>query len=363
MQTNFWRATKLLLAQLLKLDINEQLIREVDYLMAENQVLKNQVTTNGTRLKFTDEQRRLLVDKAKELGKRLFEVVTIVRPETILRWQKKLAAMKFDSSKVERKVGRPLIEVDLEQLVLKLARENRSWGYTRIVGAIKNLEMKVSGSTVANIMRRNGFNPSGERIKGGMTWSEFIKIHKDVIWATDFFTAEVWTPLGLITFYVLFFIQIQTRKIVLGGITAHPDSEWMAQVARNLTGWDGELETARYLIHDRDTKYTTQFDTIMKSSGITPIKLPARSPNLNAYAERWVKSVKNEIIDRQVLFGKKALSHSIKEYLAHFHHERNHQGLDNTIPFPSETVGDVTGKIRKKERLGGLLKYYYRQTA
>ena len=363
MRTDFWRAAKLLLAQLLKLDINEQLVREVDYLMAENQVLKNQITTNGKRLKFTNEQRRLLVVKAKALGQRLFDVVTIVRPETILRWQKKLIAMKFDSSKAARKVGRPRIEVDIEQLVLKLARENRSWGYSRIAGAIKNLGVKVSSSTVANIMHRNGFNPSGERGQGGMTWAEFIKIHKDEIWATDFFTTEVWTPLGLVTFYVLFFIQIKTRKIVLGGITAHPDSEWMAQVARNLTGWDGELENAKYLIHDRDTKYTMQFDELIKSSGIKPIKLPVRSPNLNAYAERWVKSVKNEIIDRQVLFGKKSLQHVLREYLAHYHKERNHQGLNNTIPFPSETVGIVSGKISKKERLGGLLKYYYRQAA
>ena len=224
MRTDFWRAAKLLLAQLLKLDINEQLVREVDYLIAENQV-KNQIATSGRRLKFTDEQRRLLVDKAKLLGRRLFEVVTIVRPETILRWQQKLIAHKFDSSKIERKVGRPRVEQDIEQLVLKLARENRTWGYTRIAGAIKNLGMKVSCSSVANVMRRNGFNPSGERVKGGITWAEFIKIHKDVIWATDFFTAEVWTPLGLVTFYVLFFIQIRTRKIVLGGITAHPDGK------------------------------------------------------------------------------------------------------------------------------------------
>ena len=152
MRTEFWRAAKLLLAQLLKLDIDEQLVREVDYLMAKNQVLKNQITINGRRLRFTDEQRSLLVDKAKALGKRLFDVVTIVRPETILHWQKKLAAMKFDSSKVERKTGRPRVDLDIEQLVLKLAGENRSWGYTRIAGAIKNLGIKISGSTVANIM-------------------------------------------------------------------------------------------------------------------------------------------------------------------------------------------------------------------
>ena len=283
MKTDFWRAAKLLLAQLLNLDINEQLVCEVDYLMAENQVLKSQLKEKGKRLKFTDEQRRQLVIKAKALGKRLFEVVTIVRPETILRWHKKLIAQKFDSSKVKRKVGRPKVDVEIEQFVMKFSRENKTWGYDRIAGAIKNLGYDVSGTTVANIMRRNGLNPSGERLKGGMSWSEFLKIHKDVIGATDFFTAEVWTPFGLVTYYVLFFIQVKTRKIVIGGITANPNGEWMAQIARNLTGWDGELESAKYLIHDRDTKYTAQADSIMNTAGIKALKLPAMSPNLNAF--------------------------------------------------------------------------------
>ena len=137
----------------------------------------------------------------------------------------------------------------------------------------------------------------------------------------------------------------------------------MAQVARNLTGWDGELQNAKYLIHDRDTKYTAQVDTIMNTAGIKALKLPAMSPNLNAYAERWVKSVKVEILDRQVLFGKKALQYTLNEYISHFHQERNHQGLNNTIPFPAEKVGNCSGKVKTKERLGGLLKYYYRQVA
>ena len=280
MKTDIWKAGKLLLVQLLKLDINEQLAREIDYLKAENQVLKNQLAKSGKRMKFTDEQRRLLAVKAKALGKRLAEVVTIVRPTTILIWHKKLVAKKYDSSKVKRKPGRPKVDVEIEELVLKFVKENRSWGYGRITGA------KISASTVANIIHRNGFNPSGDRTKGGMTWSEFIKLHKDVIWATDFFTAEVWTPFGLVTYYVLFFIQIKTRKVIIGGITAHPNGEWMSQVARNLTDWDYELENAGYLIHDRDTKYTTQFDAIMQTSGINPIKLPPMSPNLNAFAER-----------------------------------------------------------------------------
>ncbi len=280
MKTEIWKAARLLLAQLLKLDINEQLVREVDYLKAENQVLKKQLTLSGKRLRFTDEQRRLLAIKAKALGKRLADVVTIVRPETVLHWHKKLVALKYDSSKIKRKPGRPKIELEIERLVLKFARENNTWGYTRITGAIRNLKHKISASSVANIMRRNGLNPSGDRTRGGMSWSEFINVHKDVIWATDFFTADVWTPFGLATYYVLFFIEIKTRRVIIGGITSHPNGDWMAQVARNLTGWDGEMEEAEYLIHDRDTKYTAQFAAIMKSSGIEPIKLPPRSPNL-----------------------------------------------------------------------------------
>ena len=363
MKTDIWKAAKLLLAQLLNLEINEQLAREVNYLKAENQVLKNQFKQSGKRMKFTNEQRRFLAIKAKALGKRLAEVVTIVRPTTILIWHKKLVAKKYDSSKVKRKPGRPKVDVEIEQLVLKFVKENRSWGYGRITGAIRNLGYKISASTVANIIHRNGFNPSGDRTKGGMTWSEFIKIHKDVIWATDFFTAEVWTPFGLMTYYVLFFIQIKTKKVIIPGITAHPNDGWMSQVARNLTGGDCELENARYLIHDRDTKYTTQFDAIMQTSGINPIKLLPMSPNLNAFAERWVKSVKSEILEKQVLFGKKSLQYVLREYVAHYHKERNHQGLDNTIPFPSDKVGNIQGNIKCNERLGGLLKYYYRDAA
>ena len=195
-------------------------------------------------------------------------------------------SQEYDSSKVKRKPGRPKTGHKIEQLVLTFVKENRFWGYGRITGAIRNLGYKISASTVANIIRRNGFNPSGNRTKGGMTWSEFIKIHKDVIWATDFFTAEIWTPFGLVTYYILFFIQIKTLKVILGGITAHPNGEWMSQVARNLTDWDYELKDAGYLIHDRDTKYSAKFDATIGSAGIKPIKLPPLSPNLNAFAER-----------------------------------------------------------------------------
>ena len=186
---------------------------------------------------------------------------------------------------------------------------------------------------------------------------------KEVLWATDFFTSEVWTCAGLTTFYVLFFIQLSTRKVILGGITTSPNGEWMKQVARNVCGWDGEMTGARYLIHDRDSKYTEAFDEILRAVGIEPVKLPARSPNLNAYAERFVKSIKTESIEKMILFGEKSLRHVIKEYLAHYHSERNHQGINNVIPYPDERLGLAAGKVTKSERLGGLLNYYHRSAA
>ncbi|MFA6714803.1 MAG: integrase core domain-containing protein [Victivallaceae bacterium] len=188
-----------------------------------------------------------------------------------------------------------------------------------------------------------------------------VHVHKDVLWATDFFTSEVWTKSGLITYYVLFFVHIATRKIVIGGMTPHPNGEWMAQIARNISGFDGELIDAKYLIHDRDGKYTAQFDAMMKSAGVHPIRLPPRSPNLNAYAERFVLSIKSECLNKIVFAGEKSLRRTVKNYVEYYHAERNHQGMNNRIPFPSDETGSDIGEIKCKKRLGGLLKYYYRE--
>ena len=353
-----------LLRQLADVEVNEQLLRENEYLRAEVQVLKAQLTAGRRRLRFTDEQRWLLAETGKRIGKRLLDLASIVSPATILRWNRELVARKFDSSQSpERKAGRPETPKDIEQLILQMAHSNPSWGYLRIAGAVQNLGVKVAGSTIATILRRNGVNPSGDRKHGGMSWAEFISAHKDVLWATDFFTAEVWTRLGLVTYYVLFFIHIGTRKVVISGITAHPDGEWMAQAAKNLTGWDGPLEHARYVIHDRDTKYTAQFDAIMKSAGIKPIRLPPFSPNLNAYAENFVGKIKSECLNHMIFAGEKSLRHVVTEYVAYYRTQRNHQGLDNCIPFPDATVNRPNGEIKCKERLGGMLKYYYRDVA
>jgi len=245
---------------------------------------------------------------------------------------------------------------------VQLARENPGWGYDRIVGALANLGHPVSDQTVGNILKRHGLGPAAER-KRHTTWAEFIRRHKDVLWATDFFTTEVWTATGLTTYYVLFFIHIQTRKIVLGGTSHSPNEAWMKQAARNLTGEDGLIHNARFLLHDRDAKYSEGFDAIFVAADIEPVKLPPQSPNLNAFAERWVRSVKDEGLNPMILFGERSLRHVLREYLPHHRHERNHQGLDNVIPFPDERSEPAHGKIVKSERLGGLLNFYHRTAA
>jgi transposase InsO family protein len=244
-------------------------------------------------------------------------------------------------------------------LVVQFARENPGWGYDRIVGALANLGHRIADQTVGNILMRQGLGPAPER-KRHTTWTEFIRRHKAVLWATDFFTAEVWTCTGLTTCYVLFFLHLQTRRVILAGITPFPNEAWLKQIARNLTVDEGLMAKARFLLHDRDAKFSEGFDAVLRTAGIQPLKLPPQSPNLNAFAERWVRSVKDECLDQLILFGERSLRHALNEYLAHHQHERNHQGLDNVIPFPHQRTLCQDGSIRKSERLGGLLNFYHR---
>jgi putative transposase len=212
----------------------------------------------------------------------LEEIATIMKPDTILAWHRKLIAQKFDGSQQRNASGRPPINADLEALVVRLAQENRSWGYDRIAGALQHLGYTISDQTVGNILKRHGMTPAPER-KTTTTWQEFIRTHMDVLVATDFFTAEVWTTAGLITYYVLFFIHLASRKVHVAGVTPHPDERWMVQVARNVTmeGW-GLLAPGQYLIHDRDGKYCPAFQQLIDTAGVKRVPLPPRAPNLKA---------------------------------------------------------------------------------
>jgi hypothetical protein len=191
------------------------------------------------------------------------------------------------------------------------------------------------------------------------TGSAFIRTHLALLAGTDFFTAEVLTLRGLVTYYVLFFIHLESRRVDIAGITIHPDEPWMRQIARNVTMEGcGTLRDCRYLLHDRDTKYTQSFRAIIASGRVEPLVLPARSPNLNAYAERWVRSVKEECLSKLILFGERSLRRALSEYVEHYHAERNHQGKDNVLLFPRDTDVHREGLVQCRERLGGLLRYY-----
>jgi len=212
-------------------------------------------------------------------------------------------------------------------------------------------------------LQRHGLSPAPER-KRTTTWSAFIRIHLALLAGTDFFTAEVLTLHGLVTYYVLFFIHLESRRVDIAGVTVHPDERWMRQIARNMTmeGY-GALRDCRYLLHDRDTKYTQSFRAIIASGGVEPLVLPARSPNVNAYAERWVRSVKEECLSKVILFGERSLRRALSEYVEHFHAERNHQGRGNVLLFARGTNIRRDGPVRCRERLAGLLRFYHQEAA
>jgi putative transposase len=342
--------------------VDQELLLRNEYLVTENRILRHQITG---RVRLTNGERKTLAEIGKKLGKQaLEEVASLVKPETILAWHRKLMAQKFDGSKPRKAPGRPTIDQELEALVVRMARENRSWGDDRIVGALANLGHTISDQTVGNILKRHGLPPAPER-RTTTTWKEFIRTHMDMLVATDFFTAEVWTLGGLVTYDVLFFIHLGSRQIHVAGVTSHPNAQWMMQIARNVTmeEW-GFLSAGQYLIHDRDGKYCPAFQRIIDAAGVTRVPLPPRSPNLNAYAERWVRSVKEECLSRLILFGEASLCHALAQYVEHFHHERNHQGKGNVLLFPAVSQNaDRQGPIQCRERLGGLLKYYTREAA
>ena len=342
--------------------VDQELLLRNEYLVTENRILRNLLKG---RARLSDGERTALAEIGQTLGKQaLKEVATIVKPATILGWHRTLVAQKFDGSIQRRAPGRPKIAPELEALIVRMAQDNRSWGYDRIVGALANLGYTVSAQTVGNILKRHGLPPAPER-KLTTTWKEFIRTHMDVLVATDFFTTEVWAWGGLVTYSVLFFIHLGSRQVHVAGVTPHPNEAWMAQVARNVTmeAW-GFLSPGQYLIHDRDPKFCAVFQQIIDDAGVERVVLPPRSPNLNAYAERWVRSVKEECLARVILFGEATLSRTLNEYVEHYHHERNHQGKENVLLFPAVSrATEHAGPIRCRERLGGLLKYYEREAA
>jgi putative transposase len=334
--------------------VNQELLLQNEYLAAENRILRSKLPS---RLGLSDPERATLAEIGKRLGRKALRAVArVAKPDTILAWYRRLVAEKFDGSQHRQYPGRPKVPPEVEALVVRIYR---------IVGALANLGHRLSDQTVGNILRRHGIAPAPKRSQT-TSWKDFIAAHMDVLAGADFFTVEVLTWRGLVTYYVLFFLHLESRRVSVAGITRHPDQEWMEQIARSATqeSW-GYLNRCRYVLHDRDTKFCASFRSVLAAGGVRTIPLPARSPNLNAFAERWVRSVKQECLSKLILFGERPLSRTLAEFSAHYHNERNHQGKGNKLLFPRSALPESPRrrKVRCHERLGGLLKYYHREAA
>jgi hypothetical protein len=331
----------------------------IDYLLEENRVLR---AVNGSRrLRLTDDQRRRLAVKGQVLGRRhLAAVAGIVTPDTILRWYRRLVAKKNDGSK-RRRPGRPTTQPDIAALVVRMANENPTWGYTRIRGGLHHLGHDVARNTIKAILQAHGVAPAPER--GTKTpWKTFLAGQWDGLAAADFFTVEVLTLTGLVRYVVPFVMKLKTRTVEIAGITTRPDGDWMTQVARNLTDADeGFLRGVHSLILDRDPLYSGVFRNLLRASGEAGAPTCPES-QLNAFAERFVGSVKSECLARIVPLGERHLRTAVRAFVDHYHEERPHQGLGNECIAP-ETTSIGPGSVRCRKRLGGVLKFYYRAAA
>ena len=350
-----WQLFLLILAGL----VNRSQQDAIDYLLTENRVLRQKL--GKKRILLNDDQRRRLAVKGKILGRKMLkQLATIVTPDTILRWHRELVAHHWDFSGRRTNVGRPPVSQEAVDLALKLARENPRRGYRRIQGALRNLGYAISDTAVANILKAHGIEPAPDR-KRQSTWKSFLNAHWDVLASVDFTTITVWTKSGLITYYLLFFMELGTRRVHLAGLTAHPDEDWMLQIARNVTdAEEGFLHGKRYLLMDRDAKFSEAFRITLKESGVEPVRLPPRSPNLSPHLERFMRGLKEECLERIIFFGETSLQSATISFLDHYHAERNHQGIGNRLITPEPEVGGTTGEIACRERLGGTLRYYYR---
>ena len=327
--------------------------REILLLRQQLLILQRQL---GRKPAYGHVEKLALLLAALRLSKRrLAAALLIVQPDTLLRWHRELVRGHWTFRK-KRRPGRPPLTEEFQDLVVRLARENPRWGCRKIQGEMLKLGLKVGRSTIVRLLRRHGLGPPPDN-RRSLTWSQFLSPYKDYIWATDFFTV---TSARLRTFYVLFFMELGRRRLRLVSVTEHPTTEWVIQQLRNLSVQHDRLP--RFILHDRDGKFSEAFDALAEANGTKIIKLPARSPNLNAYAERWVRSVREECLDQIMVLSERHLRYVRKAYVEYFTKRRPHQGLKQQIPDSREEPSAI-GCIRSRQVLGGLINDYYREAA
>jgi putative transposase len=290
--------------------------------------------------------------------RQLGESIRIVQPETILRWHRELVRWKWRRG-ARRRAGRPRTADALERLVVQLAEENNAWGYGKIQGELLKLGYRLSQATIAQILARRGIPPRDGRGQSA-GWRHLMRHYKQQLLACDFFTVET---LFLKTLYVFFFIELGTRRVHFAGCTTNPDEMWVNQQARQIVWQLGERETPiRFLLRDRDSKFTPTFDSIFASEGIHVIQTPYRAPNANAYAERWVRSAREECLNKLLIINEAHLRSVMREYVAYHNTARPHQWLAQLTPIPRPPV-TATGMVRRREILGGIIGDYFKDTA
>jgi putative transposase len=338
--------------------VGRQQSEVIIYLIEENRVLKEELKSGGKRLRFTDDQRGRLAAKGKPLGRKvLCQIATIVTSDTIMAWHRKLIASRWTYPR--KGIGRPGVMKEVRELIVRMAEENPSWRYARIHGALKHLDHRVARSTIAKVLKEHGIKPSPER---PTSWRTFVRSHAHLIAAADFFTTEVWTIRGTVRHLTLFVIDIATRRVHIVGTTESPTSGWMEQMALNLTDCEeGFLTGRRFLLIDRDSIFSPKFKSILRDSGVEILLTAYQAPNVNAYAEWFVKSIKSGCLDQVIFLGRESLVRATTEYTAHYHEERSHQGIGNVLLKGPELQNE--GIVDVRVRLGGLLKYYHRRAA
>ena len=332
-------------------------------------VLRHQLAILQRKLKHPVKPTRIekmtlavLVVKLKQLSRKstdkLRNTVLIFQPETLFRWHRDLVRRKWTySNKPSR--GRPPFSTDTDHLILRLAQENPRWGYGKIQGELIKVDIRVSQSTIRNILRRHGLLPALVR-SGSIGWKHLMSHYKDQILACDFFTVEtIW----LKTIYILFFIELGARRVRFAGITTNPNQVWVTQQARQLVWKLYQQDAAlRFLIHDNDTKFSKSFDIVFQSEGFHVIHTPFQAPNANAFAERWVRSVRDECLDHILILNALHLKRVLLEYIDEYYNiARPHQGIGQRIPIPNKSQKNA-GPVQRRKILGGIINHYYRDS-
>jgi transposase InsO family protein len=338
--------------QLLTLRLRSTERKEIEIL-----VLRHELTTARRQLgrpRPSAADRALLAALSRALPRSAWPAFA-VSPKTLLRWHRRMVARRWTYARCG--LGRPPLDAKLQELILRLARENPRWGYQRIVGELRKLGLRASATSVRSVLKRGRIPPAPRR--SGPSWQTFLRAQAQSMIACDFLTVDT---VSLRRYYVLFFIELHTRRVRLAGVTHNPSGSWVTQQARNLViDVGGRERSARFLIHDRDTKFSAGFDEVFRTEGIQVIRTPFRAPNANAHAERFVRTLREECLDSLLITGRRQLERVLREYVEHYNRERPHRALDLRPPQPTPVIPlrpQPDAAVQRRDRLGGLIHEY-----